>query len=732
MKILQLVPELNVGGVERGTIDLTRALIAKGHEPHVISAGGTLVGELEKMGARHLELPIHKKSLKTLFLVKKVVDYIEENGIDIVHGRSRVPAWVGFLAARYTDADFVTTCHGYYSTHFLSKVMGWGKRVIVISNVIGRHMIDDFKVPEDRIRLVPRGLDLRQFPHTPLRERFPDRDEPVRIINLGRITPLKGHKDFIHALHWLKQRGKKFEAWIVGSAPAKKQRYFKEVQKLVDRLGLKEHVKFLGTRQDIPELLKEAHILVLSTTTPEAFGRVVAEAGAVGTAVVTTEVGGVTDIVQKGKDGRLVPPHDPVAMADALSAAIENREETFTMSESLRQRVAENFYLEQMYEKTLAVYKETHEEKRILVMKLSALGDLILITPSLRLLRRRWPKAFIALLVDEPFYEVALTLPFVDEVLVTHRSKTTGGFKRSLKILKTIKQARFDISIDFQNIPRTHLLSYLAGIPKRLGYERGLFGFLLTSRTQGHKDALSPIQHQFRVLRYLGLGVGHQDETLELNSSPKAKIAVDQLLGPESDRSLDVIFSLSASHKWPTKNWDLENYVTLGRQIQDSYKGIRFILIGTDREKKLAKKFQKSLGDKDVVNLTGKTSINEMGEVIRRSRIVIAPDSAPLHMAAAFKRPAIGLFGPTRADRHAPPNPKQTLFQKKVDCGPCYSRECVTKTHECMKLITPNEVFLAVKQLLNDKIPVSSRVDKDNDVLETKKEMIIESLDLKD
>src|SRR5258706_5024780 len=197
MKILQLLPELNVGGVERGTVDLARVLIARGHEAHVISAGGTLVEELEKIGAHHLTLPIHKKSLKTLGLVKTLVRYIEEHGIDIVHARSRVPAWIGYLATRYTDANFITTCHGYYSTHLMSRVMGWGKRVIVISGVIGRHMMDDFGVPEDRIRLIPRGVDLQQFQYFPLKDRLPRKGEPFRIINVGRITPLKGHKDFI-------------------------------------------------------------------------------------------------------------------------------------------------------------------------------------------------------------------------------------------------------------------------------------------------------------------------------------------------------------------------------------------------------------------------------------------------------------------------------------------------------------------------------------------------------
>lgn len=156
MNVLQVLPQLNVGGVETGTLDFARYLVKGGHKAVVVSAGGALVGELESSGAVHYQLPVERKSLvKMLKAVPALVEIIKKEKIDIVHARSRVPAWIAYFACRRTNAVFITTCHGYYRKHFFSSVMGWGKRVIVLSNIIGRHMIEDFSVPYERIRLVP-------------------------------------------------------------------------------------------------------------------------------------------------------------------------------------------------------------------------------------------------------------------------------------------------------------------------------------------------------------------------------------------------------------------------------------------------------------------------------------------------------------------------------------------------------------------------------------------------
>jgi glycosyltransferase involved in cell wall biosynthesis len=205
MNILQILPELNVGGVETGTVDLAKYLLSQGHKSVVVSHGGALVAQLESQGSRHYVLPVHKKNLFTMIhCVKKLIDIIRSEKIDIVHARSRVPAWIAFFACRYTEAHFLTTCHGYYSQHLFSRVMGWGKLVIAISDVIGRHMVQDFDTPGENIRVIPRSVDTQRFnlPRPPK-----EKNDPFIITMIGRITPLKGHPYFLRAMAQVVRHG---------------------------------------------------------------------------------------------------------------------------------------------------------------------------------------------------------------------------------------------------------------------------------------------------------------------------------------------------------------------------------------------------------------------------------------------------------------------------------------------------------------------------------------------
>ncbi|MCI0480164.1 MAG: glycosyltransferase, partial [Candidatus Dadabacteria bacterium] len=164
MNILQVLPTLDIGGVETGTIDLARYLVKKGHKAIVVSDGGKLVRELENIGSRHYKLPIGKKSIFNIIrMIGELSDIIRREDIDIIHARSRVPALIAYFAARSTGRVFITTAHGYYKNPVMSAPMGWGKYVIVASNVIARHMTESFNVARERIRMIPRGVDLNIF-----------------------------------------------------------------------------------------------------------------------------------------------------------------------------------------------------------------------------------------------------------------------------------------------------------------------------------------------------------------------------------------------------------------------------------------------------------------------------------------------------------------------------------------------------------------------------------------
>ena len=354
MNILQILPSLDVGGVETGTIDLARYLVARGHKAITVSGGGRLVRELDAIDSRHYNLPVGKKSVFTIMrMIKELRDIIRKEDIDIVHARSRVPAIIAYFACKASGKAFITTAHGYYKKHLMSETMGWGKYVIVASNIMAKHMVDHFGVPHDRIRLIPRGVDLDRF-------RFRDPAayrSPWFVIGMvARITPLKGHSDFIKAVSILSRQIPNLKAVIVGEAP--KAKYKEDLELLVRRLGLTNTIEFLPATNDVPDIMRGLDVIVSATITPEAFGRVIIEAQASGVPVVATQVGGVVDIIEDRKTGLLCASQNPKEMAEKILELHKDRRLWMEIAVESRKYVESYFNLNKMMDKTLAVYGE--------------------------------------------------------------------------------------------------------------------------------------------------------------------------------------------------------------------------------------------------------------------------------------------------------------------------------------------------------------------------------------
>lgn len=352
------------GGVETGTVDLALALKKLGHTVVVISNGGRLVKTLKNNVILHIQLPVHKKSPASLFLVPKIARIIKSHEIDIVHASSRVPAWIGYLTSKLAGVKFVTSCHGFYATHFFSRVMGWGELVMVISRTVEKRMIEDFGVPKEKIRLVYRGVDLRKYPYYP--DKYDKEKEAPIVINIGRLTPIKGQREFIKAMKRVVNEKKRVEAWIVGGAEGLRELYLNELKSLAKELGIEKHVKFLGLRPDIQDLLKEADCLVLSSNVPEGFGRVIIEAGAMGTASCASDIGGAKEIIDDGVSGLLFPPGDDVKMADTILKMLGDRELCKRCSQTLHRKVEGSFTLDKMAKDTLSVYEEVLKGRTII------------------------------------------------------------------------------------------------------------------------------------------------------------------------------------------------------------------------------------------------------------------------------------------------------------------------------------------------------------------------------
>jgi lipopolysaccharide heptosyltransferase II len=696
MRILQILPELNVGGVETGTIDFATYLIEHGHHAVVVSNGGRLVERLEKAGITHYQLPVHKKSLWIAWsCIKPLRKILIEENIDILHARSRVPAWIGYFACRNTQTRFITTCHGYYSLHTFSRIMGWAKRVIVPSEVIGRHMIDNFGVPAENIRCIPRSVDLERFEFG---RKKSDKSVSCVITMIGRLTPLKGHLYFLQAMAKVLRQVPYIKVWIIGDAPKGKEVYRQELELQARRLGLADVVEFLGVRQDIPQLLQQTDVLVMSSTVPESFGRVILEAQAVGVPVVATKVGGVVEIIEHEKTGLLVLPKEPDEMADAVLRYLRDKKFTQQICLAARKKIEQRFTLAHMAEQTIAVYHELMASLTILVIKLSSLGDVILITASLKALRQKFPQAKIHCLVGKESRQILQHCPYLDGLLVIDHKHHDRRLWRLWQYSHKLRELQPDITIDFQNNTASHLLAYLSFTKTSYGYRRGKTGFLLSHPVTVPNKTLPPVAHQFQILAMLGIKY-HQGLSLELWPSPqdyeKAQKLMDaQWLGGQHPC---VGINLAASKRWESKNWPLEYIAKLCDILAQA--NIRTMITGTEKDKLAVQKLLQMTNSKPA-DFVGKTDVMTLAALIKRCRVFISPDSAPMHIASAMHIPCIALFGPTSSKRHLPPGESFSIFERALPCAPCYQPQCRIRTHACMRDISPDEVAQRVKHIV--------------------------------
>jgi lipopolysaccharide heptosyltransferase II len=694
MNILQVVPQLDVGGVETGTIDLAKYLVKGGHRCVVASGGGDLVVELEAAGIKHYKLPLENKAFWVMLkAARKLAVVIREENIDIVHARSRVPAWVGFMATRQAKAAFITTAHGHYSRHIFSYMMGWGKYTIVPSSVIGKHMVEDFGVPLENIRVIPRSVDLGRYTFRGPKER---NAKEFLVGVIGRITPIKGQLYFLKALAGVLRASPSVKAWIVGGISPGKDNYMEELEVWARRLGLSETVSFLGNRRDIPEILSKLDCLVMPSIAEESFGRVIVEAQAIGVPVVATKVGGIVEIIEDGKDGLLVYPRDHEGLAEAILKILKDPKVAKELVANARKKVEEKFSLEKMGEDTVRVYRETLEKPRLLVIKISAIGDAILAVPSFRALRKKFPSAHITCLVGQQAKDVFQRCPYMDELIVCDFKQKDRGGRGLWRLSKKLVRRRFDLVIDLQNNKKSHFLSYMSFAPERYGYHNGKLSFLLNHKIKDPGDSIGPVEHQFRVLKMLD--ILDDDKRLEIWPSEEDKAFADNFLaGHNADPQWLIGINIGVSPRWESKRWLGRRFVQLCDEL--SQEGFQVLLTGGPSDAPFAKSILAGMKSKPLCAVA-QTTLMQLASLIGKCRAFVTSDSAPLHVAIAMGTPVVALFGPTDARRHMPPASAAIVLQK--GCLPCYEEACKKRNHLCMTKIGVDDVMRAIEQLLQE------------------------------
>jgi glycosyltransferase involved in cell wall biosynthesis len=367
--VLQIVPSLVSGGAERGTVELAAALVDAGWTSYVASSGGPLERDIVRAGATHLTLPLASKNpLVMRRNASALVRLIAQLGIDLVDARSRAPAWSAWAAARATGCRFVTTFHNAYGARAAFKrrynaVMARGERVIAISQFVGDHAASVYSIGRDRLRIIPRGVDLASFDPRKVggqriialtrQWRVPD---DARVVMLpGRLTRWKGGLDLISAIGALGRRD--LCCVLVGSE--QRRGFRRELETAIEGRGLGGLVRIAGECRDMPAAYMLADVVVSASTDPEGFGRVVIEAQAMGRPVVATGHGGARETIVPGVTGWLVPPRDPDALAAAIGEVLSlGPQERERLARRTIAHVAAHFTREAMCARTIEVYEE--------------------------------------------------------------------------------------------------------------------------------------------------------------------------------------------------------------------------------------------------------------------------------------------------------------------------------------------------------------------------------------
>lgn len=362
MKIIQILPELNAGGVERGTLEVAARLVADGHESIVISNGGRQVADLETAGSRHITMPVHRKALASLAQIPRLAKLFATEKPDIIHVRSRMPAWLAFLAWKSMDARtrprFVSTVHGFYSVNAYSAVMTRGEKVIAVSESVRDYILKNYpKTDAGKITVIHRGVDEAVYPigFTPSpewlakwRQENANLEGRIPLLMPARLTRWKGQVDFLNLIARLIAAGRPVHGLIVGEPHPKKLAFLDELKQLANDLGIADRLTFLGHRSDLREIMAVSTLVYSLSLDPEAFGRVSLEAMAVGKPVVAYNHGGVAEQLKVIFPDGLVPVGDVDAALTATLDVLDHGKLPSSIGP---------FTLKRMLDTTLGVYQ---------------------------------------------------------------------------------------------------------------------------------------------------------------------------------------------------------------------------------------------------------------------------------------------------------------------------------------------------------------------------------------
>ncbi|MDA9613963.1 glycosyltransferase family 4 protein [Pelagibacteraceae bacterium] len=370
--ILQVIPTLNISGAEQGCFDVANYLTKNGFTSNVITSSGYRIDQLEKNGSIVSKIPVHSKNPVTIiFNIFRILKIVKKNDINIIHARSRAPAWSCYFVAKIARIKFITTFHGTYNFNnkikkFYNSIMLRSDYVIAISEFIYNEIKTKYAYSKKNISVISRGIDIKYLDPSKIDYKKVNNflkdlnleNNSIKLVLPGRVSGWKGHKIAIEAMTYLRDKSSKdFVLLLVG--PTDNLKLKNNLLQKINELKLENIVKFIGPSKEMDLVYSTADIVLSCSTDPEAFGRIPVEAQAMGKVIIASNHGGHRETIINGLSGFLYPPLNPIELANSIIKAISNEiylDEQYKIKR--RQIILDNFTDLNMCQKTLEVYNK--------------------------------------------------------------------------------------------------------------------------------------------------------------------------------------------------------------------------------------------------------------------------------------------------------------------------------------------------------------------------------------
>ncbi|MFH0840350.1 MAG: lipopolysaccharide heptosyltransferase II [Candidatus Omnitrophota bacterium] len=699
MKILQLTTHINIGGIGVYVANLAKAMRARNHVIFVASSGGDLEGELSKSGISHFCLDIKTKSelspkiIKTFFAVK---DIVKRENIELIHAHTRVTAVVAALVSRATGVPYITTCHGYFKTRLGRILYGaWGAKVIAISEAVKQHLMDDFKLPEDRVELIYTGIDTEYFRKSIAgadkikeKEKLGLRAEGPVIGTIGRLSPVKGQEVLLKAASRVSDSVPSLKVLMVGDGPDENR-----LRKIANTLGIGGNVIFSKSAKDTKKPLSVMDIFILPSV-KEGLGLSLLEAMASAKPCIASRVGGIENVIEDKKNGILFNVGDAEDLARKIVDLLNDKKMMSALGEKAREEVLRDFTLDKMADKVENLYKKVinpkpETRKKILIINVNWLGDVIFSTPFIRAVREAYPESYIACVVVPRTKEMLEANSRINELIIFDEDASEKGIAGKVRFIMKLRKEHFDTAFILHRSFTRAFITFLAGIRERIGYDTKGRGAILTAKLKQPDYEVHKVEYFLKLAEAAGADTSKKNYEFFVTDTDRKK--AEALLRPLGINTNERFVVLNPGGNWDPKRWPVEHFSLLGDRLTEKY-GVKIVISGGRKDEKLAEEISKAMRHK-TISLCGRTTIREMAAIFERARLVISGDSGPMHISVSTGASTIAIFGPTDPGITGPyGGDNYAMIQKDIGCSvPCYDMTC--RENRCMAAITPDDIM---------------------------------------